>query len=243
MRIIKLDAIDSTNSYLRQLSVTEAVEDFTVVVANHQTKGRGQMGTQWSSQDSKNLTVSVFKDVSFLNLDQHFFISIVVSLSILEALEGFKIKNLKVKWPNDILSENKKISGILIENVIKQTKINATIIGFGVNVNQTEFEHLPQASSMRLISGKVYVLEEVLQSILERLEHYFIILKKNQFEILKKAYENHLFRKDKPSTFKDIDGRLFSGYIKGVSNSGNLHVMVEEDLIKEFDLKAITLLY
>jgi len=140
MRIIKLDAIDSTNSYLRQLCAKEAVKDFTVVVANFQTNGRGQMGTQWSSQDSKNLMVSVFKDVSYVNVDLHFFISMVVALSILEALESFKIKNLKVKWPNDILSENKKIGGILIENVIKQTKIGASIIGFGINVNQTKFE-------------------------------------------------------------------------------------------------------
>jgi BirA family biotin operon repressor/biotin-[acetyl-CoA-carboxylase] ligase len=243
MHIIKLDAIDSTNSYLRQLSVTEAIEDFTVAVANHQTKGRGQMGTQWSSQASKNLMVSVFKDVSFLNLGHHFFISIAVSLSILEALESFNIKNLKVKWPNDILSENKKIGGILIENVIKQAKINATIIGFGVNVNQTEFDHLPQASSMRLISGRVYELEEVLQAILVKLEQYFKILEQKQFEILKTAYENQLFRKDKPSTFRDTDGHLFSGYIKGVSNSGNLLIMVEDDIIKEFGLKAVTLLY
>jgi BirA family biotin operon repressor/biotin-[acetyl-CoA-carboxylase] ligase len=243
MHIIKLDAIDSTNSYLRQLSVTEAIEDFTVAVANHQTKGRGQMGTQWSSQASKNLMVSVFKDVSFLNLEHHFFISIAVSLSILEALESFNIKNLKVKWPNDILSENKKIGGILIENVIKQAKINATIIGFGVNVNQTEFDHLPQASSMRLISGRVYELEEVLQAILVKLEQYFKILEQKQFEILKTAYENQLFRKDKPSTFRDTDGHLFSGYIKGVSNSGNLLIMVEDDIIKEFGLKAVTLLY
>jgi len=243
MHIIKLDAIDSTNSYLRQLSVTEAIEDFTVAVANHQTKGRGQMGTQWSSQASKNLMVSVFKDVSFLNLEHHFFISIAVSLSILEALESFNIKNLKVKWPNDILSENKKIGGILIENVIKQAKINATIIGFGVNVNQTEFDHLPQASSMRLISGRVYELEEVLQAILTKLEQYLKMLEQKQFEILKTAYENQLFRKDKPSTFRDTDGHLFSGYIKGVSNSGNLLVMVEDDIIKEFGLKAVTLLY
>ena len=243
MHIIKLDAIDSTNSYLRQLSVTEAIEDFTVAVANHQTKGRGQMGTQWSSQASKNLMVSVFKDVSFLNLEHHFFISIAVSLSILEALESFNIKNLKVKWPNDILSENKKIGGILIENVIKQAKINATIIGFGVNVNQTEFDHLPQAASMRLISGRIYELEEVLQTILVKLEQYFKILEQKQFEILKTAYENQLFRKDKPSTFRDTDGHLFSGYIKGVSNSGNLLIMVEDDIIKEFGLKAVTLLY
>lgn len=243
MNIIKLNAIDSTNSYLRQLSVTEAIEDFTVVVANYQTNGRGQMGTQWDSQESKNLMVSVFKDVSYLDLEIHYYISKVVSLSILEALKTFYIKNLKVKWPNDILSENKKIGGILIENVIKQNKLSATIIGFGININQTEFDHLPQASSMRLISGRVYVLEEVLQAILVKLQNNFKILEKNKFEILKKAYEKHLFRKDKPSTFKDIEGQLFSGYIKGVSNSGNLQVLVEDNIIKEFDFKAITLLY
>ena len=142
MNIIKLNAIDSTNTYLRQLSMTEVVEDFTVVTANHQTNGRGQMGTQWDSQVSKNLMVSVFKDVSHLDLECNFYISIVVSLSILEALKTFNIKNLKVKWPNDILSENKKIGGILIENIIKQTKLNATIIGFGLNVNQTQFDNL-----------------------------------------------------------------------------------------------------
>ncbi|MGM5470580.1 biotin--[acetyl-CoA-carboxylase] ligase [Flavobacteriaceae bacterium LMO-SS05] len=243
MDIIKLDAIDSTNSYLRQLSVTEDVEDFTVVVANYQTNGRGQMGSQWDSQASKNLMVSVFKDVSFLNLEHHFFISIAVSLSILKALQSFNIKKLKVKWPNDILSENKKIGGILIENVIKQAKINATIIGFGVNINQTEFDHLPQASSMRLISGRNYELDEILQAILTKLEYYFKILEQGQFETLKKTYENHVFRKDKPSTFRDAKGHLFSGYIKGVSNSGNLQVGLEDDIIKEFDLKAITLLY
>jgi len=243
MNIIKLNAIDSTNSYLRQLSVTEAIEDFTIVVANYQTNGRGQMGTQWDSQASKNLMVSVFKDVSYLDLESHYYISKVVSISILEALKTFNIKNLKVKWPNDILSENKKIGGILIENVIKQNKLSATIIGFGININQTEFDHLPHASSMRLISGRVYVLEEVLQAILVKLQYNFKILEKNKFEILKKTYEKHLFRNDKPSTFRDAEGKLFSGYIKGVSNSGNLQVLVEDNIIKEFDLKAITLLY
>ncbi len=243
MHIIKLDAIDSTNSYLRQLCATEAVEDFTVAVTNNQTHGRGQMGTRWRSQPSKNLMASVFKDVSFINLEHHFYISMVVSLSILKALKMFQIKNLKVKWPNDILSENKKIGGILIENIVKQNKINAAIIGFGINVNQTKFDHLPQASSMRLISGRVYSPEEVLQSILVKLEHYFKLLERKQFDILKTAYENYLFRKDKPSTFKDSQEHLFAGYIKGVSNAGNLQVLVEDDIIKEFDLKEVTLLY
>lgn len=243
MNIIKLDAIGSTNTFLRQLSATEAIEDFTVVTANYQIQGRGQMGTQWSSEPSKNLMVSVFKEVSHLDLESHFFISVVVSLSILQALKTFQIKNLKVKWPNDILSENKKIGGILIENIIRQNKLDATIIGFGINVNQTQFDHLPQASSLRLISGRVFALEEILQAILIKLEYYFGMLKQKQFETLKKAYEKYLFRKNKPSTFKDSDGQLFSGYIKGISDLGHLKILIEDEVVKEFDLKTVTLMY
>jgi len=243
MHIIKLNAIDSTNSYLRQLSTKETVKDFTVVLANYQTSGRGQMGTQWHSQHSKNLMISLFKDVSYISIEQHFFISIVAALSILEALESFKLPNLKVKWPNDILSENKKVGGILIENVIKKGKLDASIIGFGINVNQTEFYNLPQASSMRLLTGRLYELEELLQAILSKFKDYFKLLKQKEFELLKNNYEKHLFRKDKPSTFQNSEGQLFSGFIKGISNSGNLQVMIENAIIKEFDLKSITLMY
>ena len=133
MPIIKLDATDSTNSYLRKLSTVETVLDFTIVTAKYQTEGRGQMGTIWSSETSKNLTFSVFKDVSNMNLDFPFFISIVTSLAIIRTLETFSLPKLSIKWPNDILSEDKKVCGILIENVIKNNNINASIIGIGLN--------------------------------------------------------------------------------------------------------------
>lgn len=243
MRIIKLNAIDSTNSYLRQLSVAELVEDGTVVVANFQTKGRGQMGTRWNAQEAKNLTFSVFKEVSFLNLRQHHYISIAVSLAIFKALQGFQIKKMKVKWPNDILSENKKLAGVLIENVIKNTQIKGSVIGIGLNVNQTDFNELPNASSLRLLSGRIFDLDEVLLAILNQLETYFNLLKRAQFEPLKASYEKHLFRKNKPSTFKNAEGTMFMGYITGVSDSGTLLVKVEDGLLKSFDLKEITLLY
>jgi len=243
MFIIKLNAIDSTNSFLKRLSSKEVVKDFTVAITKYQTKGRGQMGSLWSSQDSKNLMFSVFKDIHNTKIEDNFYISMVVAASILEALEAFKIKNLKVKWPNDILSEEKKIGGILIENVIKQSNISASIIGIGININQTIFDNLPQASSMRLISGRVYDLDEVLHLILKKLKQNFRLLNQKQFGIIKNAYENHLFRKDKPSTFRDSEGELFSGFIKGVSDSGNLQVLVEDNIITEFDLKAVTLLY
>ncbi|MDD7886509.1 biotin--[acetyl-CoA-carboxylase] ligase [Flavivirga sp. 57AJ16] len=243
MFIVKLNAIDSTNSYLRKLSAEERVDDYTTVIAKKQTNGRGQMGTVWSSQSSKNLTFSVFKDVSQFYLEDPFYISIVTSLALLKTLRFFSISRLSVKWPNDILSEDKKICGILIENVIKQNNINASIIGIGLNVNQTKFENLPKASSLKMISGKVFDLDEIVHVILKNLKYYFLLLKKGQHDILKKDYEAYLFRKNKPSTFKDGEGAVFSGFIKGISRSGNLQVLLEDDIIEEFDLKTITLLY
>lgn len=243
MRIIKLNAIDSTNSYLKQLSVEEVIDDDTIVVANYQSHGRGQMGTTWISESSKNLMFSMFKDVSFLLVEQSFYISMVTSLSIIKALESFLIPKLRIKWPNDILSENQKICGVLIENVIKQSHLKASIIGVGINVNQTDFEELPKASSLYLLTGNLFNLDEVLLKVVECQTYYFNLLKEGKLEVIKNTYENLLFRKDKPSTFIDAQSSLFSGIIKSVSNSGNLQVLIEDDVLKEFDLKEISLLY
>ncbi|WP_299335911.1 biotin--[acetyl-CoA-carboxylase] ligase [uncultured Psychroserpens sp.] len=243
MRIIKLSAIDSTNSFLRQLSSTEALTDYTVVVADSQTNGRGQMGTTWSSHPSKNLMASVFLDVSFLDTENSFFISMATSLAISNAVKTFQIKNIKIKWPNDILADQKKISGILIENVIKNNQIQGTIIGFGLNINQIVFDNLPNATSMHMVTGKTYDLDEVLQSIINYLKQYMNMLRNSKFHDLKTLYESELFRKNKPSTFEDAKGLRFSGYIKGVSNSGYLQILLEDNITKEFDLKEVKLLY
>lgn len=243
MPIIKLNAIDSTNSYLKELCTKETLEDGTVVVTDYQTNGRGQMGTVWASEASKNLMFSVLKNISWLNVDKSFFISIATSLAIIKTLDMFLIPKLHVKWPNDILSENKKISGVLIENVIKHNQLKEAIIGIGLNVNQTDFRGLPKASSLHLILGPVFSRDEILQTLIKNINYYFNRLEKREFFELKAAYEKLLFRKDKPSTFKDAEGYMFSGFIKGVTNSGNLQVLLEDEVLKEFDLKQIQLLY
>ncbi len=243
MRIIKLNATDSTNSYLKRLSASESVVDYTSVLAKKQTQGRGQMGTVWSSESSKNLTVSVYKDISRYQIEYPFYISIVTSLALLKTLEFFSITKLSVKWPNDILSENKKICGILIENVIKYNTFYESFIGIGLNVNQTEFNNLPQASSIKIITGRFYDVDEVLHEILKNLKHYFLLLKRNQFAVLMAEYESYLFRKNKPSTFLDAQGSIFSGFIKSVSETGSLRVLLEDNVVKEFEFKTITLLY
>jgi len=243
MRIIKLSAIDSTNNYLKQLSASQLVADATVVVTDFQTQGRGQMGTVWASEASKNLMFSVLKDVSWLDIDKSFYISMVTSLAIVKTLDRFLIPKLRIKWPNDILSADKKICGVLIENVIKQNRLKETIVGIGLNVNQTNFAGLPKASSLQLISGKVFDLDEILQVLVADLNGYFKLLEQGKFQELKSAYEKVLFRKDKPSTFKDAEGFMFLGFIKSVTQSGNLQILLEDEVLKEFDLKQIQLLY
>ena len=243
MYIIKLDAIDSTNSYLKDISLKTIPKDFTVVIAESQTNGRGQMGTQWQTESSKNLTFSVFKDVSFLKVSEQFFISMVTALAVSKALQELHAPKIKIKWPNDILSENYKIAGILIENIIKSDTLLGSVIGIGLNVNQKFFDNLPHASSLHLITGILYSKEEVFHHILKHLKLYFEQLESGDFENLKAEYESQLFRIKKPSTFKTSTNQKFSGFIEGVRDDGKLKLRLEDDILNTYDLKEIQLLY
>lgn len=243
MYIIKLDAIDSTNTYLKAMTAATLPKDFMVVVAENQTAGRGQMGTSWQTEGGKNLTASVFKKVSHLKIEQQFYISMVVSLAIIKALKSLKIPRLHIKWPNDILSADKKLCGILIENVIKNNSLQGTIIGFGLNVNQKYFNDLPQASSMSELTGIIYNKDEVLSEVLKQLEFFFDMLENKRFSELKTKYESLLFRRQKPSTFKTNEGFIFSGIIKDVTETGLLNIWTEDEIIRTFDLKEVSLLY
>ncbi|KJD31031.1 ligase [Tamlana nanhaiensis] len=242
MSIIKLNAIDSTNSFLRELIASEQIADYTVVVTQNQTQGRGQMGTVWNSQASKNLIFSMFKDLSVHHVAFPFYISMAVSMAILQALKTLNVPNLAIKWPNDILSANHKICGVLIENVIKN-KLNSTIIGVGLNVNQVDFDGLPKASSLKNITGIHYDLDDILNEIIKQIKYYSEMLQAEKYQEVKTAYEANLFRKNKPSTFKNAEGVMFPGFIKGVTKYGKLMVLLEDENIKKFDLKEVSLMY
>jgi len=242
MQFIKLNATDSTNNYLKQLILERTLDDFSVVVANHQTNGRGQRGSSWISEKDKNLTFSVLKRNISIVANQQFLLNILVSLSIIKTLEGFNIPKLAIKWPNDILSDHHKISGILIENLIKNKQIEYAIIGIGLNVNQVKFEGLSKVSSLKNIMPLAVDKDELLKKIIDKLKMYFKLYSENGSGFLNSEYESYLFRKDKPSTFSSHDNSLFTGIIRGVSASGKLCVQIE-DFNKEFDLKELKLMY
>lgn len=243
MLIVKLDATDSTNQYLKELMLSKDLEDFTVITTKKQRKGRGQMGAKWESESGKNLTISVLKKFETLPISNQFLLNICVSLAVMNTLKGLSVPDLSVKWPNDILSGTSKICGILIENVLIGSQIQASILGIGLNVNQQTFNTLSNASSLKLLLGRTLNRDELLLKIVENLKASFLRLNKNSNTKLWEAYESNLFRKDKPSTFKNHDGDLFMGFIRKVSTQGKLVVELEDAVLKEFDLKEIKLLY
>ncbi|POY41037.1 biotin--[acetyl-CoA-carboxylase] ligase [Flavobacterium alvei] len=242
MKLIKLDAIDSTNEFLKGLSSNQSLENFTVVTAENQTKGKGQMGAVWESEPSKNLIMSVLISDFVTDINQIFDINIAVSLAVIQVFEDFNIPELSIKWPNDIMSYNKKIGGILIENSIKNGGNINSIVGLGLNVNQMNFENLPKASSLAVICNTSFDKEKILLKIIENLENN--IQNWNQkSHLLWSEYTNKLFKKGIPMPFSDENQHNFMGIIQGVSAIGKLKILLEDDSVSEFEIKEIQMLY
>lgn len=242
MNRIKLDAIDSTNEFLKGLSNKQELDNFTVVTAEKQTKGKGQMGAVWNSEEGKNLIMSVFIKEALLNVNQIYDLNIAIAVAVLSALETYNIPELSIKWPNDIMSYNYKIGGILIENSLKSDGAISSIVGLGLNINQASFENLPKASSLALICQSQFDKEEILFSIIEIMKENINLLKQEPQSLWLK-YTERLFKKGVPMPFKDALGRNFMGIIQGVSAFGKLQLQLEDDRVVEYNVKEIQMLY
>ncbi|MDO6473041.1 biotin--[acetyl-CoA-carboxylase] ligase [Maribacter sp. 1_MG-2023] len=243
MQIIKLDATQSTNTYLKELSFEKDLEDFTIIRTRDQTSGRGQMNAKWESEPGKNLAFSILKQNIDVPINEVFLVSVCVSLSIIDGLKRLGIPDLSIKWPNDILSGNNKIGGILIENILSGSKIKRSIVGFGLNVNQEVFEKAPNASSLKNIVGTVFDLDSVFYSIIEQLHLYLNKPIDSLEQELYTQYHSYLFKIGDRSSFKNQDGSLFTGTIEKVSIGGKLIVKHENGDFQEYGLKEIQLLY
>lgn len=241
MNLIKLDAIDSTNDFLKKLAGEQSLENYTTVSASNQTNGRGQMGAKWTSEEGKNLTMSVYlKEISILN--SYFLLNCMVSLAVFQTLKKYEITNLRIKWPNDIMSDQKKIGGILIENNINFKQKITSVIGIGINVNQTDFNLLPKASSMALVKNSTFEIDKLIIEIVESIRFYVNSFENNQTDVLDK-YNEIIFRKGIPTAFQDNFGKQFMGIIHSVGINGKLSIEISNTTIQHFDLKEIQMLY
>lgn len=239
MHIIKLDTITSTNDFLKQFCLESHLENYTVIVADEQTKGRGQMGESWHSDKGKNLIFSVLVKDVLIEKSSIFLLNKAVSLAVIYTLEAYKIPHLSIKWPNDILSENKKLVGILIENTFKSNEEIQSIIGVGINVNQNVFVHLPQATSMTIIKGKSFDLDKLLNTFLSELQACINLIKFGKIDEIKSKYNQFLYHKDKLSVFEDQANKRFVGIIREVNDEGKIIIEKENYVFENFGFKEI----
>ena len=243
MKIIKLSAIDSTNSFLKDLVKNSSVQNYTIVVTKTQTKGRGQQENTWSSEPFKNLTFSTFIEFENLKILQKKYLNFAISLAIYDVLFKENLTKLTIKWPNDILSVNKKICGILIENTFIGDKVKNSIIGVGLNVNQEFFpKYLTNATSLKLETSLEYNLDMLLKEIQKEIQKKIKLLESGQFNFLEKKYFEVLYKKNIPTMFKNNRDEIFMGMISGISNDGKLQILLEDDSIKEFGIKEVSFL-
>ena len=240
--LVTLKEVDSTNTFLKTLaSNSTPVPEGTVIMAEHQFAGRGQQLNGWFTEAGKNLTFSILLKPWFINADQQFGLTQAVSIGVAKALQNVAGEQIKIKWPNDIYYGNKKLGGILIENMLQGARINNCVVGIGLNINQEAFpDHLPNAVSLRQILHKDYDLQLLLSDICSHIEACYLQLKVGRINELNTQYLNELFGLNKVLKFRS-EGQDFVGTIKGVTARGLLKVDSENGP-REYNLKGIQFL-
>jgi len=243
LKIIKLSAIDSTNSFLKELAQNSVLDNYTIAVTDKQTLGRGQINNSWHSKPFKNLTFSIFTLFNKLKITHQSHLNFAISLAIFDCLKSMSVPGITIKWPNDIMSGNQKICGILVETTFKNQEIKNAVIGIGLNVNQENFpNHIYNVSSLKKILKKDFNLDEIMQDLSKRVQARILELENENFAAIYDDYLNNLYKKDQPTAFKNEKTKVFfMGMIKGVSPQGNLQVQLEDDSIVEFGIKEISL--
>ncbi|OFX85768.1 MAG: biotin--[acetyl-CoA-carboxylase] ligase [Bacteroidetes bacterium GWF2_33_16] len=236
--IIHLDSVSSTNVYASKLLKEEKPEEGTIIITDNQSAGKGQGVNSWESEKGKNLLFSLILYPDFLEASHQFMISKVIALGIQKYL-AFKSRHISIKWPNDIYYTDKKIAGILIENTITGSKINQSIVGIGININQTDFKgDAPNPISLKQIISSDSYLEDELVELKYHLAKYYNKLKAKHFKEIDKEYLLNLYKYKVWQDYKTKD-LLFRGKISGVTEFGHLQILTPEDELKEFDFKEV----
>lgn len=226
----------STNTLLMELAQkTQPIEGTLVITAN-QTKGRGQRGNGWETEPAANFTISLLLRPTFLMAKDQFQLTQAISLGIADYLSERLTKSISIKWPNDILVGNKKITGILIENTLSGDYIQQSIIGIGLNVNQTIF-NISTATSMQLENGYSFQLQEELGLLLANIEKRYLQLRAGKKLELNEEYLKRLYWKGEVRKFS-ANEKILVGKIEGVDSIGRLLVR-QGDKVDSFGLKEI----
>jgi len=228
-RIIILDSVESTNLYAK--SLRDSI-DSTFIIASNQTKGRGRENREWKSFSDKNITISIIldypKDKKYLGL-----LSILTANSVAQTLEAFSL-NANVKWPNDVLVNSKKISGILLEAIFKNKKSKSVIVGVGINVNCTKddftkdnFKYRRNPTSILMEKGEIVSREDVVVSFLEFFYYWISEFKAKNYKAITDYWKARWSDVGQRASFS-FGGIEAKGKILDINQNGELLLQVSD---------------
>ncbi len=233
-----LSECGSTNTEAQRLLGENRASEGFVVLTDYQTAGRGQRGNAWEAAPAENLMLSLVWKPTFLAAKQQFLLSQAVALAVYDWANALLTTplRLRVKWPNDLYFGPQKLGGILIENSLSGPRIQHSIVGLGLNVNQQDFENRT-ATSLSRLTGHHYNRKALTNHLLECLEARYLQLRAGEFVRLRRDYLQVLYRFQETHDF-EVDGQRVAGRIVGVEEDGRLIVALEDGL-RRFGLQEI----
>jgi BirA family biotin operon repressor/biotin-[acetyl-CoA-carboxylase] ligase len=238
IKILTFGSVESTNSLAMKRLKNDEAQNGDIIKAGYQSAGKGQAQNTWFSTDGNNLLVSIICKNIHLKATELPKLNMLVSLAVHHCVDAFFYKETYIKWPNDILVNEKKIAGVLIETMLQGEYIKNAVIGIGLNVNEEIFpDDLTQACSFFTLTNKYYDLDSLLITLVEQLDIQLSKLRNADFEAIKKEYERVLFGMDTKRYFRIAHNKV-EGKIKGINAIGQLCVEIDNEL-KTFNNKEI----
>ena len=235
MRVIRLDTVDSTNTYLHAY---RGDEDVVVVTARHQPAGRGQGGNRWEDAEGQNLLFSIQIRPVEVAIDHQFVLAMAEALALKRALDAYA-DGMELKWPNDIYHRDRKLSGTLIETAVSGGRLKRMIMGTGINVNQRRFtSDAPNPVSLSQITGSDESIDLLLERILQAFDDYYRRVLDGDYAGISREYHEALYRRKGFYRYRDADGE-FDAELVGVAYDGRLSLRDSEGRQRSYAFKEV----
>ncbi len=234
-KFVYLPTVGSTNSFVKDNLANTGPLHLTAVFTDHQTEGRGQYDRKWSSTAGQNLLCSLLIPMEHSQIPHEdlYQWNMYIAAVVRQVLDSIVESNVYIKWPNDLIIEGKKVGGILIENIYTGSKLSASIIGIGININQVEFEEsLPNATSLQVIDGNHRDTNEILYALTSTFDQESLMSKSQENpDLVLNLYNKYLYKLGKRVMCTDAENNAISGILNGVTVDGNLQLLVDQALL------------
>ena len=221
---IELSEVDSTNNYAMRQVQAQMAEHGSAWFAWFQSSGKGQRGKAWNAEEGKNIMMSFVLEPTFLDIDTQFLLNVTVALACHDFFNSYAISDTTIKWPNDIYWKDRKAGGILIENLVSGKNWRFSIVGTGININQTLFpDTLPNPVSLKQITGITFDVLALAKELCKKLDNRWKQLKNKKYDDLLVEYNTILYKANQKVTLEK-DNATFEAIVNGVNKSGELIV-------------------